>query len=286
MSKGIVLALGGGGARGFAHIGVIEELEKAGFTIRAITGTSIGAMIGGIYSTGTLKQFAEAAFRMNNKTLRNFVDLTISPKGLMKGEKIFDFIAEEVTPDCKIEDLPIPFTSIATDLQSGETVLLREGSLFEAIRASIAIPNLFTPVIKDRMKLVDGGITCPLPVQYIQRILPDDLIVAVNLNGKTRLYPDDETIDNSNEPGWLKIFTRLPEKLKPEFQFDYVLQAQRSIELMQAELSKLSIECYPPDLVIEIPHQVAHLVEFNHAAEIYEFGRYTAQKALQKLTLR
>jgi len=285
MSKGVVLALGGGGARGFAHIGVIEELEKTGFTIRAIAGTSMGAMVGGMYAAGAMKKFSDFALGLTIKELRGLVDLTLSPKGILKGEKIFETLSKEGIPDCNIENLSVPFMSVATDLITGETVLLRKGPLFEAIRASIAIPNLFTPVIKDQMKLMDGGITCPLPVQYMKRIQSDDLIVAVNLSGKGPAPVFVEPFDQSAKSGWMKIFSRFPDKLKPEFQFEYIMQAQQAIELMQVELARLSIACYPPDMVIEIPYKTAHLFEFHRAAEICGLGRAATRKALQKSDL-
>ena len=286
MSKGAVLALGGGGARGFAHIGVIEELEKAGFNIRAIAGTSIGALVGGMYAAGAMKKFSDFALGLTIKEMRSLVDLTLSPKGFLKGEKIFETLSKEVTSDCNIEDLSVPFMSVATDLISGETVLLRKGSLFEAIRASISIPNLFIPVVKDKMELVDGGVTCPLPVQYTKRIQSDDLIIAVNLCGRGGLVVlPVESSEHSKESGWLEIISRFPEKIKPNFQFDYIMQAQRSIELMQAEMSRLCIELNPPDLVIEIPHTIAHIIDFHRGTEIYEFARTAVKKELRKSNL-
>ena len=178
--KKVALALASGGPRGFAFIGAIEELLKRGYTISSIAGTSAGSLVGGIYAAGGLQQFKEWLFGLDSLKVVSLMDFSLSKNYLVKGEKVMEAIKERV-PEVNIEDLPIPFTAIATDLYTGEEVIFREGPLFEAIRASISIPSMFKPVKWHGRTLVDGGMVNTFPLNRVERT-PGDILVGFNVN--------------------------------------------------------------------------------------------------------
>ena len=180
MSKKVALALASGGPRGFAYIGAIEELLKRGYEITSVAGTSAGALVGGIYAAGGIQAFKEWLFGLDPIKVMTLMDISLSKNYLVKGEKVMDAIKERV-PEVNIEDLPIPFTAVATDLYTGEEVLFREGPLFEAIRASISIPSMFKPVKWKGRTLVDGGMVNTFPLNRVQRT-PGDILVGFNVN--------------------------------------------------------------------------------------------------------
>ena len=176
----VALALASGGPRGFAFIGAIEELLKRGYTISSIAGTSAGSLVGGIYAAGGLQQFKEWLFGLDSLKVVSLMDFSLSKNYLVKGEKVMEAIKERV-PEVNIEDLPIPFAAIATDLYTGEEVIFREGPLFEAIRASISIPSMFKPVKWNGRTLVDGGMVNTFPLNRVERT-PGDILVGFNVN--------------------------------------------------------------------------------------------------------
>lgn len=178
----VTLVLGSGGARGLAHIGVIRALEADGrFAVRAVTGTSIGALVGGLYAAGKLDDYARWVCGLSRADVWGLLDFSFTRRGLFEGERLMKRLAD-LLGDARIEDLPIPFTAVASDLERRQEVWLDRGPLFEAIRASIAIPGLFTPVERDGRLLVDGGLLSPLPVvPMLQHDAP--CAIAVSLNG-------------------------------------------------------------------------------------------------------
>ena len=178
--KNVALALASGGPRGFAFIGAIEELQKRGDNISSRAGTSAGSLVGGIYAAGGLQQFKEWLFGLDSLKVVSLMDFSFSKNYLVKGEKVMEAIKERV-PEVNIEDLPIPFAAVATDLYTGEEVVFREGPLFEAIRASISIPSMFKPVKWKGRTLVDGGMVNTFPLNRVQRT-PGDILVGFNVN--------------------------------------------------------------------------------------------------------
>jgi len=176
----VALVLSGGGARGIAHIGVIEELNAAGFKITSVAGSSMGALVGGMLANHTLDAFTQLLLQFTRMNVIKFLDLTVGKGGLVKGEKIIKALHEFIG-DMQIEDLEIPFACVATDLHGHKEITYTSGSLLQAIRASISIPTVFKPVIFDNMLLVDGGVLNPLPLDVIRR-KKGDLLVAVNVN--------------------------------------------------------------------------------------------------------
>ncbi len=185
MSKRVALVLGSGGARGYAHIGVIEELEARGYQIACIAGCSMGAVIGGIYAAGKLEEYSDWTRSLDYLDVLRLVDVSFR-LGAMRGEKVFGHIREMVG-EINIEQLPIPFTAVATDLTNQQEIWFQEGCLHQAMRASAAIPSLFTPVVQGKRMLVDGGLLNPLPIVPVVSS-HCDLIVAVDLNANQPLH--------------------------------------------------------------------------------------------------
>ena len=177
--KRVALVLGSGGARGYAHIGVIEELQARGYDISCVAGCSMGAVVGGIFAAGKLKEYSEWTQSLDYLDVLRLIDVSFR-LGAIRGEKVFGHI-REIVGDINIEDLAIPFTAVATDLTNQQEIWFQEGSLHQAMRASAAIPSLFTPVIQGKRMLVDGGLLNPLPIVPVVSS-HCDLIIAVNLN--------------------------------------------------------------------------------------------------------
>ncbi|MBR6538529.1 MAG: patatin-like phospholipase family protein [Bacteroides sp.] len=180
MKKNVALALSSGGPRGFAYIGAIEELVERGYNITSIAGTSIGSLIGGVYACGALPQFKEWLYSLDAWKVFTLMDLSISKNHFVKGDKIISAM-KEVVPDVNIEDLPISYRAVATDLYTGQEVVFNSGKLFDAIRASISIPSLFRPVKHGLTTLIDGGIANCLPMSRVTRN-DDDILVAFDVN--------------------------------------------------------------------------------------------------------
>lgn len=178
--KNVALVLSSGGPRGFAYIGAIEALEEHGYTITSIAGTSIGSLVGGIYAAGKLAEFKKWLYSLNAWEVFSLMDLSIGKNHFVKGERIIEAIME-IVPDVNIEDLPIPYCAVATDLYTGREVVFDHGPLFRAIRASISIPSLFRPVKYGLTTLIDGAIANCLPLNRVQR-REDDLLVAFDVN--------------------------------------------------------------------------------------------------------
>ncbi|WP_406814396.1 patatin-like phospholipase family protein [Mycobacterium sp. M23085] len=200
----VALALGSGGARGYAHIGVIEALEARGYDIVGVSGSSMGALVGGLQAAGRLGEFADWAKSLTQRTILRLLDPSISAAGVMRAGKILDAVRDILGP-VAIEELPVPYTAVATDLLAGKSVWFQRGPLDEAIRASIAIPGVIAPHAVDGRLLADGGILDPLPLAPLAAVNAD-LTIAVSLSGS-------EAINNREpEPGatveWLTRMVR------------------------------------------------------------------------------
>lgn len=180
MGKSVALVLGSGGARGYAHIGVIEEIERRGYSIECVAGCSMGAVVGGIYAAGGLPAYREWVSGLAYLDVLKLLDFGFGSLGAIRGERVFGRI-REILGEINIEDLPIPFTAVATDLTNQQEVWFQQGSLHQAMRASAAIPSLFSPVRQGSRVLVDGGLLNPLPIIPVVSA-HCDLIMAVNLN--------------------------------------------------------------------------------------------------------
>jgi len=285
--KQVRLVLGSGGARGMAHIGVIEELEKEGFTIREVVGCSMGAVVGGIYCAGYLKEYKHWLVKLTRMDVFRLLDFTISGQGCVKGERVFKAI-EEFIGDHQIEHFKTPFTAVAADLTEQKEVLYKSGSLFRALRASIAIPTVFTPVRDGKLKLVDGGVLNPLPLNLLNR-QPDDFVVAVNLNANIPATPSqivEAEIENKERAAYLRMIDSIRASL-PKFEnntdaadklglFDLL---NKSYDMTQDRLTELMIEMHKPDLVVNVSRNACGVFEFYRANEIIEAGRKAFHEA-------
>ena len=178
----VALVLGSGGARGLAHIGAIEAIEAAGFEISSIAGTSIGALVGGIHAAGRLSDYREWVRALERRDVLRLLDFAFGHPGLIKGERVIGAM-KELVGEHRIEDLPMPFTAVATDLEGQREVWITQGPLFDAIRASIAIPMLFTPHPLHGRELVDGGLLAPMPIAATLRFKAA-WVVAVDANDR------------------------------------------------------------------------------------------------------
>lgn len=197
MAQKIGLALGSGGARGWAHIGAIRALEKAGIKIDYIAGTSIGAFVGGIYAVNQLKELESFVKEIDWKTIVSLLDVEFPTRGLLDGDKIYDLIYSHVL-DCNLEETNIPFHCVATNLLTQKVVVLKTGSMVDAIRASISIPGVFTPFQREDSYLVDGGVINPVPVD-IAKAMGSDIVIAINLNYPYSLPPEPSETKEEDE---------------------------------------------------------------------------------------
>jgi len=191
MAKKVGLALGSGGARGWAHIGAIRALEAAGITIDYIAGTSIGAFVGGIHAVNQLHDLEEFVKEIDWKTIVSLLDVEFPTQGLLDGDKVYDLIYTHVL-DCNLEETTIPFHCVATDLSTQKAVILKRGSMVDAVRASLSIPGVFTPFNREETYLVDGGVVNPVPVDVVQA-MGSDIVIAINLNYPYSLPPEEST---------------------------------------------------------------------------------------------
>jgi NTE family protein len=283
-STTVSLALGGGGARGLAHIGVIRWLTENGYIIRSIAGSSMGALVGGIYATSKLDVYAEWVLAIERMDVVRLLDPAFSRAGLFKGERIIG-VLRNLIGDCAIEDLPISFTAVATNLLSGEEVWLREGKLFDAIRASIATPLIFTPFKYGARILLDGALVNPLP---IAAILGDttDLTVAVNLSAPAELRP----LPLASAPivtrgaNWRRIRAFIERGLKGDRMpglrvLGPIDIAFESMQMMQDTIARLKIAANLPDVIVEIPRNACGYHEFWRAKELIALGHERTARA-------
>ena len=280
----VALALGAGGAKGLAHIGVIEEIEAAGYEISAIAGSSMGALIGGIYAMGKLDVYRDWVSTLAKLDVLRLLDWTFTGGGLIKGEKIIGTL-RELIGDVHIEDLPLAYTAVATDLEREREVWLTRGSLFEAIRASIAIPTIFRPHRVAGQLLLDGALLNPVPVTPLIRERADYLF-AVSVDGPAEgARPDPAVaVDDENHRGrlgeWLGKLLPAGNGTPREAMPGALELLNQSMDLMQANLSRLRLAAYAPDLLIQMPRDVSTAFEFYRAKELIELGRDRAREAL------
>lgn len=278
----VALALGAGGAKGLAHIGVIEEIERQGYRITAIAGSSMGALIGGIYATGKLDVYRDWVCKLARFDVLRLVDWTFRG-GLIKGEKIIETLRGMIG-DARIEDLPLAYTAVATDIDREREVWLTRGQLFDAIRASIAIPTVFRPHMLDGRRLVDGALLNPVPVTPLIRERADYLL-AVSLDGPVdRPTPAQDAEANPDErPGLLGRWLAHGEAKVPRVHEPGALELlTQAMGLMQSNLSRLRLAAYEPDLLIQIPRDAAATYEFYRATELIEMGRSHTREALER----
>ena len=261
-TKDVALALSSGGARGLAHIGAIEELESNGYHITSIAGCSMGALIGG-------------------KKMLELTDFSFSINHLVKGNRIIEAIMDFV-PDIAIEELPIPYCAVATDLKAGREVVIDKGSLFEAIRASISLPSFYEPVQRDDMILIDGGVINPIPLNRVKRNA-GDILVGVDVSGHDYKSQWDEM---HRLTGWQKndksLKAKILDKLIPDnIEFNYYTVLSRTSSLMIRQNSILMAKLMKPGMLIDIQMNRYGTFDFDKSEKLIAIGRQkTAQVIL------
>lgn len=284
MKQKVALVLSSGGSKGLAHIGIINELEKQGFEISSVSGSSIGSVIGGLCAMGKLPEYTEWVKTLNKKIVWDLMDFTLSSNGLIKGEKVFNKMKTFI-PDMLIEDMRIPFSAIATDIINEKEVVFSDGSFYEAIRASIAIPSLITPVKYKDTLLVDGGVLNPVPIQYVARE-NNDILVVVNLYGnkmntiinpKTAIEKQEgfNVTINDFVNGINKFISSGDQK-----RLGYFSLLNNATYAMVHKLAKDNVEKHKPDIVINIPFDSASTFDFYKADELIKLGENAAIKAI------
>ncbi|GLP79801.1 patatin-like phospholipase family protein [Mycobacterium antarcticum] len=316
----VALCLGSGGARGYAHIGVINELHDRGHEIVGISGSSMGALVGGLEAAGKLDEYTAWATSLTQRAVLRLLDPSLTSAGVLRAEKILDAV-RDILGAALIEDLPIPYTAVSTDLIAGKSVWLQRGQLDAAIRASIAIPGVIKPYVLDGRLLADGGILDPLPMAPLAAVNAD-LIIAVSLNGddpnraRIAAEPGQTTellnrmwrsttalLDTStarmllDTPAAKTVLSRFAndgvetddhddhtESSVPKLGGFEVLN--RAIDIAQSALMRHTLAAHPPDLLIEVPRTAARSLEFHRAEEVIDIGQELAAAALDTLVPR
>jgi NTE family protein len=298
MSKKIALALSSGGARGLAHIGVIDEIQKRGYQIVSLSGSSMGAVVGGMYAAGTLPDFKNWVVKLTRMDVLGLIDFTLGTNGFIKGEKIFEEMQElGFIPDKSIEQLAKSMVILATDIINNKAITYNKGNLRQALRASISIPGVFTPVKSVNGLLVDGGVLYPLPLEQLKKD-DADLVIAVDCNAiipykmpkkvDIKHYESDEdksTFDQLKEK-WYEFFEGDEKnKLDKANKLGYIDLLYRVIQVMMNSATQQAIKDFPPDVFVETSKDACGVFEFYRAKDIIALGQQACAKALDKAGL-
>ncbi len=298
----IAIALGSGAARGWSHIGVIRELKSLGIEPDIVTGSSIGALVGAAYAADQLERLEHWTRELDWRGILKYLDPTLRGGGLIQGEKLTELVTQYVE-DLHFEALPRQLGVVATELETGREVWFREGPVMEAVRASIGLPGLFTPLLHEGRWLVDGGLSNPVPVSLC-RALGADLVIAVNLNGDIlgRHFRRNERRNASEVGGaegetfWDRLTGQLKDTLssRKDMLFSRLLGEGRnnpglyevlasSINIMQDRITRSRMAGDPPDIILTPRLSQIGLMEFDRAAQAIEEGRQSVKCMLPAL---
>ncbi|WKK78794.2 patatin-like phospholipase family protein [Marivirga arenosa] len=291
MKQKVALVLGSGGARGVAHIGVIEALEENGFEISAIAGSSMGAVIGGLYAAGKMQEYKDWVTHFDKIDVFKLLDFTLSWQGIVRGEKVFKEM-RRLLGEFKIEDFEIPFTAVASNIRTQKEVLYNEGNLMDALRASCAIPTVLTPVYHNNEEIVDGGVLNPIPLNRVERV-DGDILIAVDVNAaipfekKIAVTAEEVEQDEKNKQ-FLDDFTARIKSFFPNNngkanntpkKFGYFDILNRSIDLMQEKMTNLQMDIIKPDMLVQVSRNSCGTFEFYKSNELVELGKTAFEKA-------
>lgn len=286
----VALVLGAGGARGLAQIGVIEALQARGVDIVAVAGSSSGALVGGLFAAGKLGVYRDWLCSLGRNQMLRLLDPGLGGPALFRGERLMHAL-RELVGEPRIEDLPIDFTAVAVDLLRQREVWLRHGDLWDAVRASFAIPGIFTPHVVHGRELVDGGLLAPLPITAT-RLSDAHRLIAVDMHGWPQQPPGSPAAANDGLhdealPGRLaRWWTRFGHAHDagmpgdPVAHLGFTELMARSLDTMQAQIARVHLALDPPELVIRIPRDACQFYEFWRARELIGIGRAQADKAL------
>ena len=303
----IALALGSGGARGYTHIGVLDELRARGHEVVAISGTSMGAVIGGLEAAGRLQDYTDWVGTLRQTDVLRLLDPAFTGPGVFWGQRVMERVAA-ILDGARIEELPIPFTAVATDLTHSREVWFQRGSVVTAMRASIGIPSVFTPVVVGGRLLADGGLLNPVPVDALLGA-PADRTVAVSLSGRRaneqtstrpvtaaaetegmlgelterlRSVLDSDTLRGVRQ-WWAARFTEVDEPAPRDFDFEALPKGLRtsdvvslSLETAEQLITRVRMAASPPDVLVEFPQDIASTFDFHRANELVARGREKA----------
>lgn len=298
VKKTVALVLTSGSARGLAHIGAIEEIQARGYEIKVIAGSSMGAVVGGLLAAGKLELYRDWMITLSRMDVFNLFDFSFSSSGLLKGERVFEEMAR-LLGDVQIEECAIPYTAVVTDLITKKELWMREGSLFKAIRASVAIPTIVMPVYTDTQILVDGGVLNPMPIEPVLEY-DYDLLMVVNTHADipyinhyhpnrqekkdAEVYQSRLALFRKKWSKYLPISDTATETETPTLprieRLGYTSMLSKAVDLMENRIIELSLEKHQPDIVIPVSREVCSMFEFYKAKETIEAGRVAAKETL------
>lgn len=277
----MALVLSTGGARGLAHIGAIDQLLDMGYNIRSVAGTSMGALVGGMYAAGRLEDFRQWMLTIDRKRILSLMDFSLSISHIAKGERIIEAM-KQIVPDVNIEDLSIPYCAVATDAVSGTEVVFNSGSLYDAIRASISLPLVFSPVRQGERILLDGGLVNPLPLNRVRRS-KHDLLVAVNVSGHDyRGQVEMRRIIKEQQNERSKVISLLSKLMPQDPELNYYTLLNRSISIMINKNAQQSLKLTPPDILVDIPMNRYNTFDFDKVERLSAIGRNKTKRAVEK----
>jgi NTE family protein len=272
ISKQVGLVLGGGGMRGLAHIGVLKALEEVGVRIDMLAGTSMGGVIGSLYAAGLSVAEIEATVLelTNSASIRRLLDIHLNYRGFVRGERIYNLIADTIGADITFADLDLPMKMVATDIVSGCEVILDQGKVVDAVRATISIPFVFRPVDQENMTLVDGGILNNVPTD-VAREMGADVVIAVDVMPDFSLNtPGKPLIEQPIDP------PSLPNFLQETFHVVYI---------MISAMTQLKLGAYPPDILLRpaIAPEIDLLLGYDRAEEVIAAGKQAALQSMDAI---
>lgn len=299
--KRIGLALGSGGARGWAHIGVLNALAEADIQVEAVAGTSMGSLVGAAFASGKIDALDHVARHLDwRQVLSMMLEFSLPRTGLIDGARIVRFVQDHVMAT-EIENLPMPFAAVATDIQTGDEIVLQDGNVAEAVRASIAIPGLFTPLVRNDLVLVDGGLVNPLPVD-VTRNLGADFIIGVDITrsplSRTPSTPSCTLADRLStlQAGTQHFMAKLnlPELKAPALKSLFASNGNtpnlfeiygNMMRIFQRQITSIRLKLDPPDILIQPDVQGISTMEFHRADDAIKAGYEATREALRHATL-
>ncbi len=281
MVKKVALVLSSGSSRGMAHIGAIRALMENGYQITSLAGTSMGAIVGGMYAAGKLDAFERWCKSLDWRHIAQLVDISPTHNAFVKGEKIMEEF-EEIIGDVRIEDLPIPVSIIATDFQTGREVIFNKGLLIDAIRASMSLPLFFHPFEHEDTCLVDGGLSNPLPLNRVKRT-EGDILVSVNVSAPEQpKFERPKTPQEKEDEG---ILDRLFDRLQDRKRINYLGVLTRTIDIMIQHNTQLMEKRFVPDVKVDIPMNYYDRFAFSDARNIIAHGKELMERELAHYAL-
>src|SRR6478735_3095472 len=285
----VALVLGSGGARGYAHIGAIAEIEARGHEVVAVAGSSMGALVGGLYAADALDDYADWARGLTQSQMLRLLDPKWSAGGAIAAERIFAKVGE-LLGERLIEDLRVPFTAVATDLRARREVWFQRGPLLSAVRASIAIPGVITPVVMNGRLLADGGLMNPVPIEPTAASAAD-LTIAISLQGDRSAREQSSPAREPATPTWREgLVDRVrrsvgrerevgPEPPEPDpLRISDVVGL--SLDAMQGLVARYRMAGLPPDVLVTVPVSAARSLDFHRVTEMIEIGQRLTAEAL------